>query len=447
MDYPGAGWGWPDDYCYAYEKYSRGGERQLLALRILTVSEVTGKIQGLLSEDRVLSNLWMRGEISNFRAPSSGHWYFTLKDASSSLRCVMFRSRSNRTGFLPQDGLRVVIRGYVSLYERDGALQIYVDELQADGVGALWVAFQQLKEKLEAEGLFAPEKKRALPFFPQVVGIVTSPTGAAFQDLRTVIHRRSPGTKIVLAPASVQGQEAPGEIVAAIQGLNRRRDIEVIVVGRGGGSLEELWAFNTEVVARAVHSSRIPVISAVGHETDCCIVDWVADRRAPTPSAAAEIAVPVAAELEGQLVSIRERLSRGVLIYLRRRRDCVDVLAQRGVLSSPRGFLELRKREIVRLQRDLPILMDRIIQNKRLQMVASAGQLSALSPLAVLGRGYAVCKKLPSGELVRFNSQVETGDSVQVSLSQGFLICRVEDTDKNEVGKGWGTVNEHHTNP
>ena len=400
-------------------------------LRIHTVSEVAGKIQGLLSEDAVLSNLWMRGEISNFRAPSSGHWYFTLKDSSSSLRCVMFRSRASRTGFLPQDGLRVVIRGYVSLYERDGSLQIYVEELQADGIGALWVAFQQLKEKLAAEGLFALERKRALPVFPRVVGIVTSPTGAAFQDLRTVIHRRSPGTRIILAPASVQGQEAPGEILAAIQGLNKRLDVELIIVGRGGGSLEELWAFNTEAVARGVFASRIPVISAVGHETDYCIVDWVADRRAATPSAAAELAVPVSAELEERLALVRGRLSRAMLVYLRRYRERLDILAAQGVLRSPRGFLELRKLELGRLQRQLPLLMRRIITHKQFKFTSCTGQLSALSPLAVLSRGYAVCKKLPSGELIRLNSQVQVGDAVEVTLNQGWLICRVEDNQKN----------------
>ncbi len=397
------------------------------ALRIHTVSEVAGKIQGLLSEDRTLSNLWMRGEISNLRSPSSGHWYFTLKDGASALRCVMFRSRASRTSFLPQDGMRVVIRGYVSLYERDGTLQIYVEELQADGIGALWAAFQELKEKLAAEGLFAPERKRPLPVFPRVVGIVTSSTGAAFQDLRTVIHRRSPGTRIILAPASVQGQEAPGEILAALQRLNKRPEVELIIVGRGGGSLEELWAFNTEVVARAVFASRIPVISAVGHETDYCIVDWVADKRAATPSAAAELAVPVAAELAQWLQAAKERLNRSIQVYLRRRRERLTVLTAREVLRSPRDLLALRKLELARLKRELPAQMRRILKQKQTVMANSAGQLTALSPLAVLGRGYAVCQKLPSGELVRCSSQVQLGETMKVTLNQGQLICRAED--------------------
>jgi exodeoxyribonuclease VII large subunit len=398
----------------------------LHALRIHTVSEVAGKIQGLLSKDMTLSNLWMRGEISNFRSPSSGHWYFTLKDGSSALRCVMFRSRASRTGFLPQDGLRVVIRGYVSLYERDGTLQIYVEELQADGIGALWAAFQELKEKLAAEGLFAPERKRPLPAFPRVVGIVTSSTGAAFQDLRTVIHRRSPGTRIILAPASVQGQEAPGEIIAALQRLNKRPEVELIIVGRGGGSLEELWAFNTEAVARAVFASRIPVISAVGHETDYCIVDWVADKRAATPSAAAELAVPVTAELTQWLQTAEERLKRSMRVYLCRRRDQLTVLAAREVLRSPRGLLALRKLELARLKRELSAKMRQILKQKQTLIANSAGQLTALSPLAVLSRGYAVCQKLPSGELVRRSSQVSMGDAVEITLSQGRLICQVE---------------------
>lgn len=340
----------------------------------------------------------------------------------------MFRSRANRTGFLPQSGMRVVIRGYASLYERDGTLQIYVEELQADGIGALWAAFQELKEKLAAEGLFAPERKRPLPAFPQVIGIVTSPTGAAFQDLRTVIHRRSPGTRIILAPASVQGQEAPSEIAAALQRLNKRPEVELIIVGRGGGSLEELWAFNTELVARGVFASQIPVISAVGHETDYCIVDWVADKRAATPSAAAELAVPVTAELAQWLQEAQERLNRSMRVSLQRQRERLTALDTREVLRSPRSLLALRKLELIRLQRELPALMCRILEQKQALMTNLAGQLTAMNPLAVLNRGYAVCHRLPSGELVRSATQVQAGDAVTITLNQGQLVCRVEDS-------------------
>ncbi len=346
----------------------------------------------------------------------------------------MFRSRANRTTFLPQDGMRVLIRGYVSLYERDGTLQIYVEELQADGIGALWVAFQQLKEKLEAKGWFAPERKRTLPFFPRVVGIVTSPTGAAFQDLRSVIHRRCPGTRIVLAPASVQGQEAPGEVAAAIHYLNQRSDIEVIIIGRGGGSLEELWAFNTEIVAQAIFTSRLPVVSAVGHETDYSIADWVADCRAPTPSAAAELVVPVLAELEARVVLLRERLKQGMEVYLQRRREQVERLATRSVLQSPRGFLVIRKQELQRLQYNLGLFIQKNLQHKSLQLKILTAQLSALSPLSVLARGYAVCRKPSSGEVVRDQAQVIKGEAIEVLLDVGGLICRVEEgRDKVET--------------
>jgi exodeoxyribonuclease VII large subunit len=411
-------------------------------LRILSVSEAVGRIQGLLSEDKILNNLWLRGEISNFRAPRSGHWYFTLKDSVSSLRCVMFRSRANRTAFLPQDGLRVIIRGYVSLYERDGTLQIYVEELQADGLGALWLAFQQLKEKLAEEGLFAPARKRTLPGFPKVIGIVTSPTGAAFQDLRTIIHRRCPIAKIVLAPASVQGQEAPQEIAAALSWLNQRPEIEVIIIGRGGGSLEELWAFNTEIVARAVFASRVPVISAVGHETDYSITDWVADYRAATPSAAAEIVVPVLTELTTRLSTLQNHLGLAMTRYLRRQREQVQQLANRRVLTNPRVFTELRKTELNRKQRELKFFLNQLLQNKRTRLAAATDQLMALSPLGVLGRGYAICRKQPTRELVRCSTQVELGDTVEVCLNQGWLICQVEDKQSGTAR----SISGHHHN-
>jgi len=394
--------------------------------RILGVGEVVRYIQGLLEEDSLLQNLWVRGEISNFRS-SGAHWYFTLKDAASSLRCVMFRSRAVRVNFLPQNGLQVVVRGYVSVFERDGGLSFYVEELQADGAGALWVAFQNLKARLEAEGLFAPQAKRPLPFFPRVVGIVTSPYGAAFHDLKTIIHRRAPGTRIILAPSAVQGQQAPSEIVSALAQLNAIPEVEVIIVGRGGGSLEELWAFNTEMVARAIRASRVPVISAVGHETDFTIADLAADRRAPTPSAAAEMVVPVQSELMRQVKLQQMRLFKAMQQRLSRCQERLKQVSQRRVLLSPYGFLQLRQQLLDSQQRMLERSMQQRLFLYRQRLGALSRQLDALSPLAVLGRGYAVCRRFPGQEIIFSYQQVEEGQKVEVWLKEGWLLCEVTD--------------------
>lgn len=401
--------------------------------KILSVGEVIGRIQWLLEGDTVLNNLWVRGEISNFRA-AGGHWYFTLKDTNTSIRCVMFRSRISRVGFLPQNGLRAVVKGYVSVFERDGGLTFYLDELLADGVGSLWASFQQLKERLESEGLFAAEKKRPLPFFPRVVGIATSPTGAAFQDMKTIIRRRCPASRIVLAPTIVQGPQAPAEIAAAVERLNLHPEVEVIIVGRGGGSLEELWAFNTEEVARAIRRSRLPVISAVGHETDVSISDLAADMRAATPSAAAEMVVPVLNDLLRQLTDLRSRFTAAFDQTLRQKREKLDSLAGRQVLKSPRGFLELRSRLLQQSTEQLKNAVQRILRFDRERMGSLANHLSALSPLSVLSRGYAVCLTLPNRELATSYLQFSTGDMVEVLLGQGGLICEVKETGKEITG-------------
>jgi exodeoxyribonuclease VII large subunit len=394
--------------------------------RIYQVGEVTAYLQELLEADPLLSDIWLRGELSNFKHHSSGHLYFTLKDERSAIKCVMFRSRADRVTFPPANGLRVLARGYVSVYQRDGAYQLYVQELLPDGVGALYAAFLQLKEKLEAEGLFAAEHKRPLPFLPRKVGVVTSSNGAAWHDLFTVMRRRYPGLPLVLAPAAVQGREAPAEIVAAIGRLNRRKDIDLLIVGRGGGSLEELWPFNTEEVARAIYRSRIPVISAVGHETDFTIADLAADLRAPTPSAAAELAVPQLAELQQQLRMRQERILLALQRYRQRLGQEVEADGAGRLEELLRRGLLTRREALRQLQARLTLQAQGAGQAAKSRLMLSSGKLQALSPLAILQRGYAVCRDA-AGRLIRERAAVRQGDQVNVLLSDGSLDCLVQE--------------------
>ena len=302
--------------------------------KIWTVAELTREIGQTLNDNPDFVNCWVSGEISNYKNHRpSGHWYFTLKDEQSSMKGVMFRSRAERVRFTPQDGMKVLVRGSIRIYERDGTIQLYAEEMQPSGVGALYLAFEQLKERLGQEGLFAPERKKAIPRYPRRIGIVTSPTGAAIKDILKVMFRRNPQISWILAPAAVQGELAPKEVAQAIARLNRHSQVDVIIVGRGGGSLEELWAFNTEEVARAIAASGIPVISAVGHETDVTIADMVADLRAPTPSAAAELAVPVWLELKSDLKGLEDRLHSTMSSQLQRKRQRLDSLKTIGPLS------------------------------------------------------------------------------------------------------------------
>lgn len=395
--------------------------------RIYGVGEVAGYLRDLLEADALLNNLWVRGEISNYKRHTSGHIYFTLKDSTSCLRCVMFRSRARRLQFLPAGGMRVLARGAISVYERDGSYQLYVEELAPDGVGALYQAYCVLRDKLQAEGLFAPEHKKPLPFLPRKVGVVTSPNGAAWHDIVTVIGRRFPGMPVVLAPAAVQGEDAPTEIASALAALDRRSDLDVIITGRGGGSLEELWAFNTEVVARAIFQARLPVISAVGHETDYSIADLAADFRAATPSAAAEIAVPARQELEQKIRGLRDRLAQIVMQGLKSRQAQVQAIAGRNLLRPVRECLRLRRQEINFLSLRMSRLAQTMTRNDKIKLEQFAARLDNLSPLAVLQRGYSLCCDPVSGRMIRSTRDVEQGDRVDVILSEGSLDCRVID--------------------
>ena len=307
--------------------------------RIFSVKEITRYIRMKLESDGLLADVWLRGEISNFTHHTSGHMYFTLKDEASRIKCVMFAAHNRRLPFTPRDGTKVIARGSVTVYERDGNYQFYVTQMQPDGIGSLYLAFEQLKRKLEAEGLFDPARKRPLPRFPRTIGVVTSPTGAAIRDILTTLGRRYPQAKVALVPVLVQGEGAAPSIVRAIELLNRLGEADVMIVGRGGGSIEELWAFNEEIVARAIAASRIPVISAVGHETDFTIADFVADLRAPTPTAAAELAVPHVLELKETLEHLKRRMRGALAAAVESRRQRLERIRRSPVLLYPRRYL------------------------------------------------------------------------------------------------------------
>ncbi len=390
---------------------------------IFTVSQLNSYLRALLDGDEILSHVLVKGEISNFKHHSSGHMYFTLKDRGGCLKAVMFRARADALRFRPNDGMSVIVQGNVSVYERDGQYQLYVNSMQPDGVGTLFLAFEQLKEKLEREGLFETTRKRSIPSFPQGVGIATSPTGAAIQDMISIIRRRYPKCKLLLAPIMVQGVGAPESIVKAIEQLNRQADLDVIIVGRGGGSIEELWAFNDERVARAIAASRLPVISAVGHETDYTIADFVADLRAPTPSAAAEAVVPVLQDVEVALATLQSRMSLALRNRLASSRHMLKVLAVRRALQDPGRLVENRQMALDNLRQRMQYLVDGLAKEHRRQLGQLAGQMQALNPLAVLSRGYSLT--LHGENLIRRPDTALIGQDIETVLAEGRIISKV----------------------
>ena len=384
----------------------------------LTVSEINQYIKDLIDVNPPLSDVYIKGEISNFKAHSSGHFYFTLKDAQSALRSVMFRSSAQKMTFMPENGMKVIAHGRISVFVRDGTYQLYADSLDPDGVGALYIAFEQLKRKLESEGLFAQEKKKNLPKIPSVVGIVTSPTGAAVRDIIHICRRRFPYAKLVLFPALVQGPDAPASVAAGIAYFNRAHAADVLIVGRGGGSVEDLWAFNTELVARAVAASEIPVISAVGHETDFTICDFVADRRAPTPSAAAEIAVPDTAELKQKFLNIVSREKAVLLQTLERDRQRLLRSSTSRSLRSPMHTVEDRRMAVASLAQRMDPAMGRELEKRKGALAAASGALGALNPMSVLTRGFCAAFS-GAGQLIKSVGQVAAGDEITIQMTDG----------------------------
>jgi len=391
----------------------------LLQPQALSVSEVTAHLKRLLERDEILQDVSVRGELSNFTRHSSGHLYFSLKDDTATLSCVCFRNVASRVRFELADGLRLIVEGNVSVYEKQGRYQLLVRAMRPDGMGDLAAAFEALKLKLEQEGLFAPERKRPLPRFPCGIGLITSPTGAAIRDLVSIISRRYPLAHIVTIPTVVQGEAGAASIIASLQRANARADLDVLIVGRGGGSLEDLWCFNEEVVARAVFASRLPVISAVGRETDVCLCDFVADVRAATPSAAAELVVPEAAELQRHLQALGRDLRGRLLQHAHRARQRLARLTAYAVFQRPAVLLETRLQRLDEATEALRANMARLLELRRRRLEKSLVGLDALSPLAVLGRGYAICRLADSGAIVHSVAQVRGGAGLMITVSDG----------------------------
>lgn len=398
----------------------------MLAPQALSVTELTAHLKHLLERDEVLSDVSVRGEISNFTRHSSGHLYFSLKDERCTLSCVCFRGVATRVRFEPADGMRVIAEGNVTVYEKAGRYQLLVRSLRADGLGDLAAAFEALKLKLEQEGLFAPERKRPLPRFPRGVGLITSPTGAAVRDLVSIISRRFPLARIAIIPTIVQGEGGAASIIESIRYANTLDYLDVLVVGRGGGSLEDLWCFNEEAVARAVFASRLPVISAVGHETDTCLCDFVADLRAPTPSAAAELAVPDALELHRHVEALGRELRGRLLHHVQTSRHRLQRVSAHPVLQRPAILLETRLQRLDEATEALRHDMAQQLQDRRQRLERATVGLGALSPEAVLGRGYAICRLGDTGEIVRSVSQAPPGTGLRVTVADGDVSAVAE---------------------
>lgn len=370
---------------------------------VYSVAQLNNYVKTLMERDFSLQCVAVEGEISNFKAHSSGHWYLTLKDDTSSIKAVMFRGQNERIKykFVPENGMKVLAVGKVSVYERDGAYQLYINDMMPEGAGALSVAFEQLREKLEKEGLFNEDQKKPLPKFPKTVGVVTAETGAAFQDICKVLKRRWPGARIILSPSLVQGAEAPASIVSAIEKLDNSGLADVMIVGRGGGSLEDLWCFNDENVARAIYACKTPVISGVGHEPDVTIADYVADRRAPTPSAAAEIAVP---DRQAELDRLKQLMSK-------------------PVMQGPIALINERRLALDYVVDRISVRVNKKVSDERSHFAVLASKLDAFSPLKVLSRGYSITEG-PSG-VVKSINDVKTGDKIDIKLSDGTLSAEV----------------------
>jgi len=391
----------------------------------LTVTQLNEYIKHIIDHDTRLTDVYVKGEISNFKNHySTGHYYFTLKDEGGMIRAIMFKSAAVKMPFVPEDGMKVVAHGRVSAFVRDGQYQIYCDSMEPDGIGSLYIAFEQLKRKLEGEGLFDPARKRPLPKIPTRVGIITSATGAAIRDMINVCGRRFPYAKLILFPSLVQGPDAPPQLIAGLRYFNETQSADVIIIGRGGGSIEDLWAFNNEELAREVAASQIPVISAVGHETDFTICDFVADRRAPTPSAAAELAVPDTAELKRKIQNIVTRES-GVLRQIAsRHREKLLLLSGSRVLTNPMAMIEDKKMQIAMISERMTRAEERICMQSRAMLQTEAGKLSALNPLAVLSRGYSAVYG-SDGSLVKSAAQLHPGDSITVRTEDGEVDAQV----------------------
>lgn len=394
---------------------------------VLSVSQLNRYIKMNFDADENLANIFISGEISNFKNHyRTGHLYFTLKDDSAAVRAVMFNSSAKRLKFMPEDGMKVIARGRVSVYEASGQYQLYVDDMQPDGVGALNLAYEQLKEKLQKEGLFSEHHKKPLPPYPEKVGVITSPTGAAVRDIINVLGRRFPYAEIVFCPVLVQGDGAHLQLTDAVNLFNSERAADVIIIGRGGGSIEDLWEFNDEGLARAVYNSEIPVISAVGHETDFTICDFVADMRAPTPSAAAELAVPDANELQYALSALKNRMFLNVSSGIADRRSRLEYLTSKGALKSPDEMLSNRSQRLDTAFSKMLSSYENRIGGKKVEFISAATALSKLDPMSVLMRGFAFVSD-KNGKNVYSSQALAKGDKINVRFHDGSAVCEVKE--------------------
>ncbi len=402
---------------------------------VFSVSEANNFIKALLDAVPQLQTIFVRGEISNYKCYPSGHHYFTLKDEGSALRCVMFRGMAAKLRFRPENGMKVVAFGRIGVFPRDGGYQLYCSDLSVQGVGDLHVAFEQLKEALGKEGLFDPAHKKPLPKYPRRIAIITSSAGAAVHDMLRILKARWPMSEVVLLPVRVQGAEAPAEIAGALRYANKWKVADLIITGRGGGSIEDLWAFNDERVARAIYASDLPVISAVGHEPDVTISDFVADARASTPSNAAEIAVPEQKELRRRLDTLSARMEQSAQKRVKALRERYEALARSRVLRDPMAFIDDKRLLLDYTQRKLSALAQAQTAQRAQRFASLAASLDALSPLKVLGRGYAVARD-ENGTILRAAEEASVGEMIEVLLGQGSLMCTVDEQRTGGSGHG-----------
>ena len=403
-----------------------------MAQNVISVTQLNEYIRSRMDSDEMLAGVAVKGEISNYKMYPSGHHYFTLKDEGGALKCVMFKGNAVRLRFRPENGMKVIAMGRVTVFPRDGAYQLYCTAMAMDGIGDLYAAFEQLKAKLAAQGLFDPAHKKPIPKYPGTIGIVTSSAGAAVHDMLRILRKRYPLSKVLLLPVRVQGVEAPSEIAAAIRYANHFRLADLLIVGRGGGSIEDLWAFNDERVAYAIYESKIPVISAVGHEPDVTISDFVADLRAATPSNAAELAVPDQDALRQQLDSMAAAMASGLHRQVRSARQHLDVLSKSPALMSPMGYLNQKKQNLELLRNRLISAQNRSVDRRKRYYVELTAKLDAMSPLKVLTRGYAMAQAA-DGTVIRSVKQVDSGDEITVLLSDGRISATVIDGKENVV--------------
>ncbi|MBQ6569662.1 MAG: exodeoxyribonuclease VII large subunit [Clostridia bacterium] len=398
-------------------------------MRIVSVTSLNMYVKSKLEDDFLLRNLYVKGEISNFKGTyASGHLYFSLKDENACVQAVMFSGSAKSLAFRPENGMKVIVRCRVSLYEKTGGYQIYCDEMLPDGIGELYLAYQQLKDKLEKEGLFDPSRKKPLPRYPMRIGVVTSGSGAARRDIENIISRRFPIAKIIIAPVLVQGDEAPPQIIEAINRFNAKKAADVLIVGRGGGSIEDLWAFNSEGVARAIAASNIPVVSAVGHETDFTIADFVADLRAPTPSAAAELCVPDCDELKRNIALMVSQCKRALYSFVDAQTAKLALLTQKPCLVSMDYYVLDRRARLSMTEKALDDCFGGYIKDTKNKFELCTTRLEAYSPLKILENGFSVVKK--NGGVVRSVSQISQCDEIEVRFYDGSAVCRVEKTEK-----------------